>query len=84
MNLQRPDWHARWNFAVKGGVATLTLKYEMPRKVGTLSASQTLPEMLDFQSAVVLARSHGELAASIDQFVASFGWAQELAKTYAC
>lgn len=82
LNLQRPEWQAQWRFVVSGAVSELTLAYSVPRSTGALVACQTLAEMLDFQSVVVLARNHGQEASSVDQFVTSFGWAQDLARAY--
>lgn len=82
LTLQRPERAAKWAFAVSRGDAELQLVYTVQRNSGVMKASQTLAELLDFQSTMVLARFDEQSATSVNEFVASFGWAQELAKCY--
>ena len=55
------------------------LEYAVPRRGRTIAGSQSLPELLDFQSACVLAKtSSGDAAAAaIDTFTSQFRWLQE-------
>eukprot|EP00755_Sulcionema_specki_P009898 Sspe_Gene.44944::Locus_22125_Transcript_2_2_Confidence_0.500_Length_15952::g.44944::m.44944 len=83
-NLHIPEWNGRWVIDGTDPEAPVAvfLEYCIPRKSGVMTARQNLNEMLDFQSAVVLARGTEEDMALIQSFVACFGWVRELAAAH--
>jgi len=63
-----------------GAWSVVALEYQVPRRGKTLRARQSLQEVVDFQSACVLARTGSrapEVQIAIDTFTQQFRWIQE-------
>ena len=85
LNLQQPSWNANWllSTAVDTSKIDLWLEYVVVRETKRIQARQCVAELLDFQSAIVLAKSTNDASsAAVQAFVAQFGWMRELVIQY--
>ena len=85
LNLQQPSWNATWTLSTTVGTSEidLWLEYVVVRETKRIQARQCVAELLDFQSAIVLAKSINDVSsAAVQSFVAQFGWMRELVIQY--
>ena len=82
-NLYLPAWEAHWQLrgAQRSAGVEVTLEYLVVSESKKVASSQTVDGLLDFQSAVVLAKG-SEVADLVQDFVAQFGWVRELGAEY--
>eukprot|EP01060_Flectonema_neradi_P020833 TRINITY_DN2832_c5_g1_i4.p1 TRINITY_DN2832_c5_g1~~TRINITY_DN2832_c5_g1_i4.p1 ORF type:complete len:4086 (+),score=767.97 TRINITY_DN2832_c5_g1_i4:3344-15601(+) len=85
LNLQLESWGAYWELSTTQETPSveLWLNYSVVRDTKKTNARQCVSELLDFQSAIVLAKSRSEESTmAVQTFVAQFGWVRELVIQY--